>query len=130
MWVISYITEEAKIKATDKEILELGLKYAPHPKREYKVCGIRILGNMCANSQDDSEIVINNGGLDILATELQNEENPAYQIELCWAISNITAGTTKNIAAILNTKVLQRIIDLIFKTDNQKVFFEYENGKR
>ena len=70
-------------------------------------CGLRVLGNICAGSDVQTQVVINAGGVDVLASQLTSDV-PSSRKEASWALSNIAAGTVDQIDALIKHPTVVR----------------------
>jgi hypothetical protein len=59
---------------------------------------------------------------------LDIENDRLMKIEAGWALSNITAGSESDLEAFLRTDLLDKIISLIDKEENEVSFFSLEGG--
>ncbi len=125
LWTLYLLSEYSGTKVGEKFVIEAATKYCMDPKRDVKVPAIRILGNICAESQEEVEKVIAAGGLKALATELETEDRPGIVMDLCWAMSNISCGPSCNIAKLLQLGVIHKLCDLVLTSGDHKVWLFY-----
>ena len=62
---------------------------------------LRTLGNAVTGSDEQTQVVVDNGGVSALCTVMRHEKK-AIRKEAMWALSNIAAGTPAQIAALLS----------------------------
>ena len=61
---------------------------------------LRTLGNIVTGADEHTQVVVDNGGVGALCTVLRHEKKNIRK-EAVWALSNISAGTPAQIAAVL-----------------------------
>lgn len=67
-----------------------------HPNVAISVPCLRTLGNVVTGNDDQTQIVIESGALDAL-NELIYSKKKTVRKEVCWSLSNITAGSVEQI---------------------------------
>lgn len=73
---------------------------------------LRMLGNITHGKDEDTQAVIDAGCITCL-TVLLNHPHKIIRMEACWIISNITAGTSKQIQCIMNDEfVFPKLVSL------------------
>lgn len=73
------------------------------------LCCLFMPGNIVTGDDMQTSVVVASGFLPAVIP-LFGEEKQSIRKELCWAISNITAGTTHQIQAVLASGVLECLI--------------------
>lgn len=105
---------------TDNRLAKMG---------EFAICPIvRTLGNIVTGNEEQTNVVISMGFLPLLEPIFylyENKKLPRVRREICWLLSNVTAGTQSQILYILESSLLGLIIDAVNKHD---VFIKKEAG--
>ena len=77
---------------------------------------IRTVGNIVSGSDSQTDAILNLGIIDtfpILFYKFHNKKLPRIRKEICWTISNITAGTPEQTRYIINKNMCPLLIDAI-----------------
>lgn len=77
---------------------------------------IRMLGNIASGSEEQTDCVVKMGFLKFLHTIFYIHENrkiPRIRKEICWLLSNITAGNISQVTYVLESDLLALLIDSI-----------------
>lgn len=138
-WCLSYLAD-ASSEMTDlilkssvmKRLLELLDSFCNDLTKEEgdnklsKICAgaicpiIRTLGNIVTGDEEQTNSIIRMGFLQYFQPIFylyQNQKLPRIRKEICWLISNITAGTESQITYIFESNLLGVIIDSVNKHD-------------
>lgn len=62
---------------------------------------LRLAGNIVSGDQDDTQLMLNAGLLQVLLS-LLGKAGSMQKKEILWILSNVTAGTTQQITAVIN----------------------------
>ena len=114
-----------KYKEFNQEIIDTGLlekiiKFLDKKKRNIMLTSLRIVGNIaCTDNANQTQKLIELGVLDKLKYSLFNE-SMTIRKESAFILSNIAAGTQKQIEAMVEQNFLQ-ILYKVFNNDNPKV---------
>ena len=114
-----------KYKEFNQEIIDTGLlqkiiKFLDTKKKNIILTSLRIIGNIaCTENANQTQKLIDLGVLEKLKYTLFNE-NISIRRESAFILSNIAAGTQKQIEAIIDQNFFQ-ILYKVFTNDNQKV---------
>jgi hypothetical protein len=94
-WAMSYLSDggEERIPL----IMETGVmprlvQLLQHPNIAVSVPCLRSIGNIVTGNDDQTQAVINAGALDALNNIIYHKKKTVRK-EVCWSLSNITAGT-------------------------------------
>ena len=63
---------------------------------------LRTLGNLCSGSADMTEAVVTAGGVPAMVSCLRNASKDMMKKETLWALSNVSAGTSEQVRALLD----------------------------
>ena len=114
-----------KYKEFNQEIIDTGLlqkiiKFLDTKKKNIILTSLRIIGNLaCTENANQTQKLIDLGVLEKLKYTLFNE-NISIRRESAFILSNIAAGTQKQIEAVIDQNFFQ-ILYKVFTNDNQKV---------
>jgi len=72
---------------------------------------IRTCGNLIAGPDETTQFLLDLGFLTYLPTLLQNKVS--LRKEICWIISNITAGTVQQIQSVLDSGLVETVIEYL-----------------
>ena len=114
-----------KYKEFNQEIIDTGLlqkiiKFLDTKKKNIILTSLRIIGNIaCTENANQTQKLIDLGVLEKLKYTLFNE-NISIRRESAFILSNIAAGTQKQIEAVIDQNFFQ-ILYKVFTNDNQKV---------
>jgi importin subunit alpha-6/7 len=122
LWALSYISDgdderiDAILKADNNvptklvELVSTGTTALMAP-------AVRILGNFASGSEEQTQAVLDAGLLSI-AHDILTSGKKTLRKEMCWLLSNIAAGTPKQVASLMNTKYLsETLINLAVEAD-------------
>ena len=114
-WALSYLTdgEDHKLQAVIEEGLVprlIDLLYLDNTS--VLTPALRTVGNLVTGTQYQTQAVIDLGGLEAIEHIMDTQTNRNMLKECVWALSNVTAGTTPQIDAIMNGEFLSRLIAL------------------
>lgn len=80
-------------------------RYLMHPNLSISIPTIRLIGNFTTGNNIHANMILKNGFLNY-AYELLDNKKFVVVKEVCWALSNITAGTEEQILQFLIRKDL------------------------
>lgn len=85
----------------------------------YAICPIiRTLGNIVTGTDEATDAIIRGGFLTFLRPifyAYQNKKLPRIRKEICWLLSNVTAGTPSQVTAVLESDLSNLLIDAVTK---------------
>jgi importin subunit alpha-6/7 len=122
LWALSYISdgEDERIDAimkTNKGISARLVQLVSSGTATLMAPAIRILGNFASGTEEQTHAVID-GGVFSIALDVLYSGNKKLRKEMCWLLSNIAAGTPKQITSLMNTKNLsETLITLAVEAD-------------
>ena len=116
-WTLSYITDEGG----DERIYEFLnnnmmvprlVTLLRHNDMIISVPSLRTLGNILTARDDYAQVAIECGVLEAF-TQLLDHPKKAIRKEICWSISNVTAGNAEQIQRCINIGLIDKIINLM-----------------
>lgn len=113
-WALSYITdgdEDYKVN----EILKAGVcqyvvRLLNHNVGSVQTPALRVIGNIVTGDELQTQAAISCGCLPALKIMLDTNTKKSTKREVCWTISNITAGSQQQIQVVLETGVIDSLI--------------------
>lgn len=99
-----------------------------------KVCAsavcpiVRVLGNIVTGNEEQTNLIISMGFLQFFQPifyRYDNKKIPRIRKEICWLLSNITAGTTSQMTYVLDGDLIGLIVDSVNKHD---IYIKKEAG--
>jgi hypothetical protein len=73
---------------------------------------LRVIGNILSGDENQTQQVLDSSILPIFHKLLIQSNRLDFKKEICWSISNITAGSTEQLQIVLNSNILNDIISL------------------
>jgi len=121
LWALSYISDGSDNRIDS--VLKGGNGFTEHlakilvgDKPKLIAPALRILGNFASGSEVQTQAVIDAGVLDV-APQVLDSPKKNIQKEMCWLLSNITAGTQKQIGSVLRVpKLVEKMVQLSIQT--------------
>lgn len=77
---------------------------------------LRVIGNVVSGNAKQTQKVIEMGGLDYLRRALLHEKK-SMRKETCWIISNLAAGTTSQVEALIRANYLPTLQNILASDD-------------
>ncbi len=74
--------------------------------------GLRVVGNIVSGNAKQTQKVIELGGLDYLKRALLHEKK-SMRKESCWIISNLAAGTSTQVEALIRADYLLALKEIL-----------------
>eukprot|EP01013_Petalomonas_cantuscygni_P037229 TRINITY_DN68020_c0_g1_i1.p1 TRINITY_DN68020_c0_g1~~TRINITY_DN68020_c0_g1_i1.p1 ORF type:complete len:551 (+),score=116.67 TRINITY_DN68020_c0_g1_i1:121-1773(+) len=113
-WALSYITDgpSPQIQAViDIGVVPRLIELLSDPGA-VQTPALRIIGNFVTGNDQQTQIVINSGGLRPLR-QLLTHDRRTMRKEACWAISNITAGPPEQIQAVIDADIFPQLLQAL-----------------
>ncbi|KAI9216160.1 armadillo-type protein [Blastocladiella britannica] len=115
-WALSSLSEGEEDRI--QECIDVGamtaLMHALQSFPESKTilqAGVRTLGNVVGGSDLQTQIIINIGALGFMRTVLTSPAStPNARKEVCWALSNITAGTPDQLQSVIDANLIAPLV--------------------
>ncbi|GMT29369.1 hypothetical protein PFISCL1PPCAC_20666 [Pristionchus fissidentatus] len=124
-WAVSYLTDgpdEQIVLARDAGLMPFVYKHLTEDDG-LVAPALRVLGNMATGNDSLTQTVIDLGTLKALPTVARKAKSSSIVKECCWLISNVIAGTQKQIQAVVADGLLGMIIT-IMQTGDYRCQFE------
>ncbi|KAA6388037.1 MAG: putative importin subunit alpha-3 [Streblomastix strix] len=114
LWGLYFIAEKYNFNHLILQygILMIVIRYMRHHNLRLIIPALRIVGELASGSELDTQSVVNAGALDALNILLQKTKLVILK-ESCWVLSNIAAGTSSQVDALLQSGCIQRILALL-----------------
>jgi hypothetical protein len=98
-WAMSYLSDggDERIPAIiETGVLQRLVQLMQHPNVAISVPSLRTVGNIVTGDDAQTQLVIEAGALDALNDLIYNKKKTIRK-EVCWSLSNITAGSSSQI---------------------------------
>jgi hypothetical protein len=82
---------------------------------------IRMLGNIATGSDNQTNVIVRMGFLNFFTTlfyKVDNKKASRLRKELCWTVSNITAGPSEQVKAVFEAGIMEMLIDAVHTYEN------------
>ncbi|XP_031103474.1 importin subunit alpha-2-like isoform X2 [Ipomoea triloba] len=115
-WALSYLSDGTndKIQAViDSGVCSRLVELLQHPSSTVIVPALRAVGNIVTGDDMQTQHIIDNQGLYRLSTLLTGNYKKSIKKEACWTISNITAGNTQQIQAVIEANIFGPLVNLL-----------------
>eukprot|EP01083_Nonionella_stella_P289723 985926_1 len=100
-----------------KSFVQLIMSYDKSESVDMVAVALMCIGNIVTGDDLQAQAVLNAGGLDALA-KLIHHEKDSIRKDVCWALSNITAGNSDQINQVFQLGLAQSIIHLLCDDNN------------
>lgn len=88
-----------------------------HNLNTIRVPALRAIGNMTLGDDDDVEVLLNCRFLSAAVTLLSENTSMELKKDVCWALSNITAGADHHIQKVMDAKLFPFLVKLLESED-------------
>ncbi|CAA7398355.1 unnamed protein product [Spirodela intermedia] len=88
-----------------------------HPSPSLLIPALKTVGNIVSEDDFQTQYMIDCQALPSLLSLLKHTRNKDIKREVCWTISNITAGTTEQIQAVIDADIIPYLVHLL-QTDD------------
>ena len=120
-WALSYLSDgdNVKIQAIlDANVCKTVVSYLSHKSQAVQTPALRIIGNIVTGDDFQTQTAIECGALPVLKQMLDNPNlKKAVKKEVCWTISNITAGQHNQIELVVQSQIFDSLIYHIQHSD-------------
>jgi hypothetical protein len=125
LWALSYLSDGTNDKI--ETVLRSGVAQSlvpllAHPSSTVVTPALRTLGNLVTGDDAQTQQVLDGGVLQAmfrLATGSKTWANATMRKELAWAISNVAAGTSAQIEALVNAGLVPVLVELLQDADKK-----------
>lgn len=113
-WALSYLTD------SEDHQIDYILKYNAAPivaqlllstEQIIQTPALRVVGNIVTGEDSHTDAIIQAGGLTNLKELLQYHNKKGVKREVCWTISNITAGTVEQIQKVMDEDLFRYVLE-------------------
>jgi hypothetical protein len=115
-WALSYLSDGTndRIQAVvDTEISSRLTDLLTFPNPTVLIPALRTVGNIVTGDDMQTDIMVNAGVLPHLRILLANSVKKSIRKEVCWTVSNITAGTLKQIQEVMKANIIPPMIHIL-----------------
>ncbi|KAF3453938.1 hypothetical protein FNV43_RR04379 [Rhamnella rubrinervis] len=115
-WALSYLSDgpNDKIQAViDAGVCPRLVELLLHPSATVLIPALRTVGNIVTGDDAQTQFVIDNQVLTCLFQLLVQNHKKSIKKEVCWTISNITAGNRTQIQAVIEANIIQPLVHLL-----------------
>ena len=120
-WALSYISDgdNVRIQAIlDAGVCERIVVNLMHQSTSVQTPALRVVGNIVTGDDQQTQMVIDQHVLPRLKFLLDSPNiKKAMKKEVCWTISNITAGSTNQIQAVMEADIFESLIHHLIYSD-------------
>lgn len=122
-WALLFITESDPSRG--HALLQDGIgpqlvSLLRHPSRAIQLPALRVVGNILLGDEEDTQALLNMNVLIGLEFLLKISDSRTLRKEVCWTISNITAGNTSQIQTIIDHAfILDALVSNALTSDDQ-----------
>jgi len=112
-WALSYLSDGDNDKI--KVLLQHGICHAVvrllgHESPTVQTPALRVIGNIVTGDDFQTQAAIEAGALPALKRLLDGNTKKSIKREVCWTLSNITAGTTVQIQAVIMSGLVESLV--------------------
>ncbi|KAF9763780.1 Importin subunit alpha-2 [Nosema granulosis] len=82
---------------------------------------IRMLGNIATGSDNQTNVIVRMGFLNFFTTlfyKIDNKKASRLRKELCWTVSNVTAGPIEQVQVVFESGIMNMLIDAVHRYEN------------
>merc|ERR1711879_246193 len=113
-WALSYISDgddDRKIaKVLEAGVCQAAVRLLNHQTSSVQTPALRVIGNIVTGDEIQTQVAISCGCLPALKHMLDHHPKKSIKREVCWTLSNITAGSQQQIQAVLNASIIDSLI--------------------
>merc|ERR1712137_301249 len=113
-WALSYISDGDDDKKINK-ILEAGVcqsavRLLNHQTSSVQTPALHVIGNIVTGDEIQTQVAISCGCLPALKHMLDTHPKKSIKREVCWTLSNITAGSQQQIQGVIQASIIDSLI--------------------
>ncbi|GKU86931.1 hypothetical protein SLEP1_g1394 [Rubroshorea leprosula] len=115
-WALSYLSDGTNEKI--QAVIEAGVcprlvELLLHPSPTVLIPALRTVGNIVTGDDMQTQCIINHQALPFLLHLLISNFKKSIKKEACWTISNITAGNVDQIQAVIESGIIDPLVNLL-----------------
>lgn len=121
-WALSYLTDgddDQITEVTSHNVVQRLVELLEEAK-EIQIPSIRTLGNIVAGTEVHTQMALQNGIMEPLTQLILSSKTRMIKKETCWTLSNIAAGSTRQLTSMYRYPILQPILNFI-ETESQDI---------
>lgn len=112
-WAASYVTDGDNTRIS--AVVSIGMvprlvELLAHPDANVHTPSLRAVGNIVTGDDQHTQTVLNSNALHMLGNLFVNTTKETVRKEICWALSNVTAGTPNQIQAVIDIGLIPLVI--------------------
>jgi len=122
-WALSYLSEgtndkiqailDAGVGKTLTKILSRAANAVSSPNVETLLPSLRTIGNIVTGDDEQTDEIVMLDVLPCLHTMLDESVSKNIRKEVCWTLSNITAGTAAQITSVIEANIIPTLVHLM-----------------
>ncbi|WVZ71232.1 hypothetical protein U9M48_019844 [Paspalum notatum var. saurae] len=121
-WAIYYLSRSNDDNNNIQAVIETGacprlVKLLSHHSASVVFPSLRVIGNIATGDDAQTQCIVDHQALPYLLNILIKNQNKDVKKEACWTISNITAGSKKQIQAVINENIIGPLVHLMRTAD-------------
>ncbi|KAL5700296.1 hypothetical protein ACHQM5_025756 [Ranunculus cassubicifolius] len=115
-WALSYLSDGTNDKI--QAVIEAGVcprlvELLCHPSPSVLIPALRTVGNIVTGDDLQTQCIINYQALPCLLNLFTSNNKKSIKKEACWTVSNITAGNTDQIQAVIAAGIIGPLVHLL-----------------
>ncbi|KAI9225002.1 armadillo-type protein [Blastocladiella britannica] len=122
-WTLSYLsdgTNDRIQRVIDTGVCARLVELLAHESVAVQTPVLRVAGNIVTGDDMQTQAMLKAGVLDGLCPMLDSRKE-SIRKEACWTISNITAGTADQVQMVIDTGMVPRLIDLMWREGSNSI---------
>lgn len=120
-WALSFLTDECHSRAIraviDAGVVPRVVELLMHKDTKVVSPSLRIVGNIVAGDNDETQYVLNCHALGCLYHLIHNVPKKSILKEVVWILSNITAGNKQQIESVYRANLFPVIVRLLYRSE-------------
>ncbi|KAJ0250117.1 Importin subunit alpha-3 [Hirschfeldia incana] len=112
-WALAYLSDNTNehIQAViDADVIPRIIQLLAHTSLAVLIPALRAVGNLVTGNNVQTQTVVDNQVLPSLLVLITQTYTKSIKKEACWTISNITAGSSSQIQAVIEAGVIQALV--------------------
>eukprot|EP00798_Chlamydomonas_sp_ICE-L_P011082 gene11082-18691_t len=113
LWSLAYISADEEVLdelADLKHVLPKMVTWVQEASSSMTTPSLRIFGNLCSGSNDATQMVVDARGIPAVIACLLATQRETIKKECIWTLSNISAGTSNQVSALLEADCFPNVI--------------------
>lgn len=121
-WALGYLTDGSDDQvnvALETDCFQPAVELLKSSKDAEVAPALRVVGNFAAGSDVLTQVVVDNGILDVIRLLMERTRSQIILKESCWVLSNVIAGTREQINAVIKAKLISSIVNVLETGDTR-----------